>query len=408
MDMHSREQYLATLREEYLRGDRKQKTRLLNEARKRTRLNRKVLIRKLSRPPAARAARKRRRRAACYGAEVRLPLAQVWELYEFPCGQRMAAVLRGQLDQLRKLGVVKCSEAIVEQLKQISPRTIDRLLAGEREVRKLNRARNPPVHPLLYQRVATKTADEWDQQEVGNLQLDYVLHCGRTTAGEYVVTLSATDIATGWWEGRAQMGRSQKATQDSVIAIRARLPFRVRELHPDNDSGILNDLLWNYCRRHRIGMSRSRPYQKNDNAWVEQKNWTHIRKVVGYRRFPSPEQCAVLQQLYEALADFRNFFQPSMKLKQKVRMAGKVRRVYEEPRTPYERVLELGKLKPAQRQALEQRYRSLNPVQLKKRIDQLRNQLFDLVERDGDGAVPKCKPGPGIHLGKVNKSNAAD
>jgi hypothetical protein len=224
---------------------------------------------------------------------------------------------------------------VAELLKEISPKTIDRLLAREREVRCLKQHRRPPVHPLLYQRVPVKTAADWDRQEVGNLQLDYVLHCGRSTAGEYLLTLSATDIATGWWEGRPQLGRSQKATQESLAQIRRRLPFQVREVHPDNDSGILNDLLWNYCRRHRIRMSRSRPYQKNDNAWVEQKNWTHVRKLVGYRRLTTAAQSEVLRELYEAAADFRNLFQPAMKLKEKVREGGKVRRVYEEPRTPY-------------------------------------------------------------------------
>jgi len=401
MDMHSREQYLATLREEYLRGNKKQKTRLLNEARKRTRLNRKVLIRKLAHVPVAGGKPKRRVRAARYGAELKAPLVQVWEWFDFPCGQRLAPVLREQTERLRTSGGLKCSEGVAKLLKEISPKTIDRLLAREREVRGLKQHRRPPVHPLLYQRVPVKTAAEWDRQEVGNVQLDYVLHCGRSTAGEYLLTLSATDIATGWWEGRPQLGRSQKATQESLEQIRRRLPFRVREVHPDNDSGILNDLLWEYCRRHRIQMSRSRPYQKNDNAWVEQKNWTHVRKLVGYRRLTTGAQGEVLRELYEAAADFRNFLQPAMKLKEKVREGGKVRRVYNEPRTPYQRLLELGKLKPKQRRELEERYRGLNPVELRRRIEQLRTKLFDLLEREGEPALPKYRRhGPGIQLGR--------
>lgn len=396
--MHSREQYLEALREEYLRAGKKHKTRLLNEARKRTRLNRKVLIRKLTRVPAA-VSRKRRRRAASYGVEVKAPLAQIWELFEYPCGQRLAAILREQTERLRGNRALRCSAEVAVRLMTMSPRTIDRLLAREREVRCLKRQRNPPVHPLLYQRVPVKAPGEWDRQEVGDLQLDYVLHCGRSTAGEYVLTFSATDIASGWWEGRAQIGRSQKATQESLEATRKRVPFRVREVHPDNDSGILNDLLWNYCRRHRIQMSRSRPYQKNDNAWVEQKNWTHVRKVVGYRRFTTEAECAILGALYEALADFRNFFQPAMKLKEKVRVGGKIRRVYEPPRTPYQRVLELGQLKPKQRRHLEQRYRSLDPVELRRRIDQLRTQLWDLAERQDEAPLPKHRRyGPALDL----------
>ena len=387
--MHSREQYLAALREEYLRGNKKQKTRLLNEARRRTRLNRKVLIRKLTHVPAAGGKAKRQSRGAKYGVELKAPLVQVWELFDFPCGQRLAPILREQTERLRACGGLRCSPEVAGLLKEMSAKTIDRLLAREREVRCLKQHRRPPVHPLLYQRVPVKTAADWDRQEVGNLQLDYVLHCGRSAAGEYLLTLSATDIATGWWEGRPQLGRSQKATQESLDCIRTRLPLRMREVHPDNDSGILNDLLWNYCRRRGIRMSRSRPYQKNDNAWVEQKNWTHVRKLVGYRRFTSAAQCEVLRELYEVAADFRNFFQPAMKLKEKVREGGKVRRVYEEPRTPYQRLLALGRLKPQQRRAVEERYRRLDPVELRHRIEQLRAQLFDLLEREGEAALPK-------------------
>src|SRR5262245_24325572 len=399
MDMHSREQYLATLGEEYRRGDKKQKTRLLNEARKRTGLNRKVLIRKLARVPAARDRPTRRARGAIYGAELKAPLAQIWAWFDYPCGQRLAPILREQVGRLRDRGELCCSDGVAALLERVSAKTIDRLLTREREVQGLKRQRRAPVHPLLYQRVPVKVASEWDRQQVGNLQMDYVLHCGRSTAGEYLLTLSATDIATGWWEGKPQMGRSQKATQEGFEAIRKRMPFRVREVHPDNDSGILNDLLWNYCRRQRIAMSRSRPYQKNDNAWVEQKNWTHVRQVVGYRRLATTAQGEVLRELYEAVADFRNFFQPVMKLKEKVRQGGKVRRLYEPARTPYQRVLELGELKPKERQALGQRYEALNPVRLRTRIEQLRTQLFDL--RDGSQEAPASKRqrhGPGIDL----------
>lgn len=155
-------------------------------------------------------------------------------------------------------------------------------------------------------------------------------------------------------------------------------------------------------------MSRSRPYQKNDNAWVEQKNWTHVRKLVGYQRFTTAAQCEVLEQLYEAAADFRNFFQPAMKLKEKVRRGGKVRRVYEQPRTPYQRLLELGQLKPKQRRELEARYQRLNPVELRKRIEGLRSKLFDLLEREGAPAMPKYRRrGPGIEL-KRSKAAAAN
>ncbi len=199
MDKHSREQYLNSLREEYRRSDKKGKSRVLNEALKRTKLNRKVLIRKLSRIPAAKTTDQRRQRRACYGAEVKAPLTQIWEIFDFPCGQRLAIIVREQLERLQQRGTVRCSNATAKLLMEVSPKTIDRLLAREREFRLLKRDRRPAVHPLLYQLVPTKHSGEWDRDEVGNMQLDYVLHCGRSTAGEYILTLSATDIASGWW-----------------------------------------------------------------------------------------------------------------------------------------------------------------------------------------------------------------
>ena len=244
MDKHSREQYLAALREEYLRGNKKQKTRLLNEARRRTRLNRKVLIRKLTRVPSAAADRPRRRvRGTRYGVELITPLAQVWELFDYPCGQGLAPILREQMDRLRASGGLKCSQHVAGLLQEISPKTIDRLLARERKVRCLKPHRRPPVHPLLYQRVPVKTAAEWDRQEVGNLQLDYVLHCGRSTAGRDLLTLSATDIATGWWEGEPQLGRARGPRRRAWRRSASGCHSECGKVHPDNDSGILNDLL---------------------------------------------------------------------------------------------------------------------------------------------------------------------
>jgi hypothetical protein len=280
MDMHSREQYLDTLREEYRRAGRKQKTRVLNEARRRTQLNRKVLIRKLSRAPKP-VRRPRPKRGASYGAEVVSALVDCWELFDFACGQRLAPALRTEVRRLRAAGELKCSDRVADKLIGISPKTIDRLLRHEKQVRRVNRPRAGPTHPLLYQKIPVKVAADWDTNEVGNVQVDYVEHCGRSTGGQYIHTVSTVDIASGWWEGEPIPARTQEATREALDRIGKRAPFRFREIHPDNDSGLINDLLWRYCRQRRIKLSRSRPYQKNDNAWVEQRNWTHVRKVVG-------------------------------------------------------------------------------------------------------------------------------
>jgi len=344
MDMHSREQYLESLREEYRRAGKKQKKRLLNEARKRTHLNRKVLIRKLAHPAKVGTSRKRLPRKASYGPEVLVPLVQVWEIFDYPCGQRLTPVLRCELERLRKAGELHCRDEVAEKLGRISAKTIDRLLAREKRERQLRRNRNPALHPLLYQKIPVKVAADWETSQVGNVQVDYVEHCGRSTAGEYLHTLSAVDIASSWWEGEPIAQRTQEATQQGMQAIRQRLPFRILEIHPDNDRRMINDLLWRYCRRTHIRLSRSRPYQKNDNAWVEQRNWTHVRKVVGYRRLDTTAELAALRELYKYLRLYKNFFQPALKLKAKVRSGGKIHRQYEEARTPYQRLLDSGQL----------------------------------------------------------------
>jgi len=405
--MHSREQYLATLRQEYQRADKKQKSRLLDEAQKRTGLNRKVLIRKLAHPPLPPAGKRKRTRAKTYGAEVKAALAQVWEMFDYPCGQRLAAILRAQVDTLRQLGELRCDDTMTVLLKKASPRTLDRLLAHERTVKRPRLPRRAPVHPLMYQRVPVKLPNEWDREEVGNLQLDFVLHCGRSTAGQFLHTLSAVDIASGWWEGEPQMGRSQEATNEGLSEMRKRFPFRVREIHPDNDSAMLNDLVWRYCRKRKIRMSRSRPYQKNDNAWIEQKNWTHVRQVVGYRRYDTTAELEVLMQLYRCLAEFQNFFQPVMKLKEKVRVGGKVHRKYEEPATPYQRLKDSGLLKPGQLRKLEAHYQSLNPAELSRQIRTLQDELFALAEQKNVTPIQRRRRGPAFSLRKRRKAEVA-
>ena len=398
--MHSREQYLERVREDYRKADKKAKTRLLNEARKRTRLNRKVLIGKLSHPAATGRKKKRGPRKPAYGKEELGALIKVWEIFDYPCGQRLAPALQQEVERLRKGKELMCSDAVAGKLREVSPKTIDRLLAAEKCVRRLRRNRNPGVHPLLYQKIPVKVASEWDTSEVGNMQVDYVAHCGRSTAGQYLHTISAADIATGWWEGEPIAGRSQEATKEGLDNLRQRLPFRMREIHPDNDSGMINGLLWNYCRKARIKMSRSRPYKKNDNAWVEQRNWTHVRKVVGYRRMDTTGELMILRELYQCLTLYKNFFQPSMKLIEKVRVAGKIHRKYDAPKTPYQRVIESGQITASARKLLEAQYASLNVAELRRRIEELRTKLFDRLEKKDDTEPSTAKRhGPGIQVG---------
>lgn len=400
--MHAREQYLNEIRKEYERADRAGRQRLLDEAEKRTKLNRKYLIRRMGQAPKEpnKVRRRWRRRARKYGAAVVTALVEIWETFEFPCGQRLESILRREVGRLRKLGELRCSDEVAGKLGEVSGKTIDRLLEREKRVRQLKRERNPSTHPLVYQKVPVKVASEWDTNEVGNLQVDYVTHCGRSAGGEFAHTISAVDIASGWWEGQAILGRSQAATGRGLNQIRQRCPFRIREIHPDNDSGLINDLLWRWCQATRIRMSRSRPYQKNDNAWVEQKNWTHVRKVVGYRRYDSEREVVLLNEIWEVARLYQNFFQPVMKLKSKTRVGGKIHRIYDAPRTPYERLLESGQISRKSKRELRALYASLNPAELHRRLGALRQEIFQLADAELPAILRRRQHGPALVLSR--------
>lgn len=394
MDVRAREQYLARLRLEYIGADKKAKTKLLNEAEKRTGLARKYLVVRLRADAPALVLHRSSRRKQ-YGAEVATALARCWEVFDFPCGQRLAPILRAEVPRLRRFGELHCSDEVAAKLQRVSPKTIDRLLTAERERLRLNRYRRSNIHPLLYQQIPVKLTDEWDRQQAGNLQLDFVTHSGQSAAGHYAYTLSAADIASGWWEGQAMLGRSQHAAVQAFAMIRERMPFRIREVHPDNDSCLINSLLLSWCSQRNIAISRSRPLHKNDNAWVEQRNWTHVRRMVGYRRYDTQAQVDVLNSLLEDVALFKNFFQPVLRLAGKRRTGGKLQRTYEAPITPYQWLLTNRRLSPGNRKRLRELYSSLNPAELKRRIDEKRNALLASFENPGPkGRTPTRRMAP--------------
>ena len=404
--MNARKQYLEEVGKEYSRADETGRGRLLDEAEKRTGLNRKYLIRILNHPLRPRP-RKRRRRRAEYGAAVVTALVEVWDIFEQPCGQRMVAVLRSELDRLRKLAEVRCSDAVAGQLKEISASTIDRLLGREKRVRHLRRNRNPNVQRLIYQKVPVKVAADWDTSEIGNVQVDFVGHGGRSTGGDYIHTISGVDIATNWWEGQAISVRSQHAAKEGLSQMRPRFPFRILELHPDNDSALINDLLWDWTRQERIRLSRSRPYKKNDNAWVEQKNWTHVRKVVGYRRHDTTKELRLLNEIYTVLRLYKNFFLPTIRLKSKTRVDGRIKRKYDKPCTPYERVMKSHQVDRKTKRQLRSIYEALNPAELYRRLTELRVQLEEASAGKSEGFGKRAYRGPDIRISKRRNPVAA-
>lgn len=389
MDMKSRNQYLEELIRKnggYHLKTKNGKTKLLNEYCRLTGQNRKYVIRKLRRgswvyQERRKASGRQRIRRCYYDNDLKYTLIKCWKIFDYPCGQRLAPLLRQEVDRLVKQGELVCSSLMAKKLKRISPRTIDEKLKTHKEKENLKRHYDYKNNPLLYQKIPTKLSTDWNRHEIGNIQVDLVEHCGASNHGEYIQTLSTTDIATGWWEGGAQMTRSQVATFNNMRKIEVHYPFLWKELHPDNDSAFINWQLHDYAQRRKIRFSRSRPYHKNDNCFVEQKNSSHVRRTVGHFRYDTEEELALLNDLYaNELRLYKNFFQPTIKLISKERTGGHIKRRYDKPKTPYQRVVENLELDKETRKKLRAIYESLNPAQLKRNIDQklhLLKQLYD-------------------------------
>lgn len=383
MDMHTRNQYLKEVREEYLKATKQRKGLLLDETVARTGLDRKHLVKKLKpKSNLDRIGVIRRKRSAIYHHAVGTALARCWTIFDYPCGQRLAPLLKTEVNRLRRLKELICNEEVALKLAAISPSTIDRTLRHTKEVERMKRKYHKKIHPLLYQKVPVKVFSEQNRGVLGTIQIDCVEHCGASASGEFIHTLSTTDIATGWWEGGALMGRGQERATAAISNARMRYPFPWKEIHSDNGTEFINGHLFRYCEKEKLDFSRSRPYKKNDNCLVEQKNWTHVKKFVGYLRYDIEEELYILNSLYHnEMRLFKNFFQPVIKLQAKERAGGKIRRKYDTAKTPYARVMESPDISTEVKEALQRTYKSLNPAALKRMIDAKLNLLHKAYQK---------------------------
>lgn len=378
--MHSRNEYLKVIREKYFKaGTRKEKTQLLDEYCGNTGQSRKYVIWKIHKGMAK--PKQRKKREETYGGQVRAALAKIWEIFDHPCGQRLKPLLEREVDRLREFGEVAISDEVALKLKMMSPATIDRKLKHEREYLQLVRAKGGSKPGYLLKQKIPIRLTQWDTSQVGYLEADLVVHCGSSTLGEYINTVSATDVSSGWWEGEAIMGKSQEGSFWALKEIRKRTPFGWKGLDSDNGSEFINQLLYKYCQREGLEFTRSRANRKNDNAYIEEKNWTHVRKVFGYLRYDTYEELAIMNDLYgNELRLYKNFFQPVMKLESKERIGGKVKRRYQQARTPYQRLMESGQLPQGVEEELRAIYLSLNPAELKRQIDAKLEKLYKAYE----------------------------
>jgi hypothetical protein len=224
-----------------------------------------------------------------------------------------------------------------------------------------------------------RTFTPWEDEHPGFLEIDLVAHCGATTDGTYLNTLTATDLSTGWTECQAVANKTQLAVSQAIQILRQNLPFALLGLDSDNGSEFINDTLFRYCQEECITFTRSRPYQKNDQAHVEQKNWSVVRHTIGYDRLDTPAELTLLSSIYADLRLYINFFQPVLKLVGKQRVDGKTVRTYDRATTPYRRVLALDSLSLEVKARLSAQYVSLNPITLRSSIDAKVDKLWKIV-----------------------------
>lgn len=336
MGHKGRWEYLQAIYERYRKAGRKGKQVILDEFCANTGYHRKYAIRLLNGPRPEKPGTLHRRRGVSYEPETLAVLTKVWEAAGYPWSVRLKALLPVWMPWIRKR--FRLRPQIEEQLLKISPRQIDRRLKSAKTQRRRRiYGRTKPGYLLKHQ-IPVKT-DRWDVASPGFTEVDLVSHSGNSASGEFAHSLNLTDIHTTWTESRAVLGRAEQPVQRALNAIGEVLPFRLRGVDSDNGSEFINWHLKKWCEQNQIQLTRGRPYKKDDNAHIEQKNWTHVRKLMGWERYDTHEVVEAMNDLYRGeLRLWLNLFLPSVKLLKKMRVGSQVRRSYDGPRTPFERV----------------------------------------------------------------------
>ncbi len=329
-------------------------------------------------------------RPRVYSAVVVGALRTVWEASGELCGKRLAPFLPEFVAALEAEGAVALEPAVREQVLQMSAATIDRRLHPFRLQRRHGVGTTKPG-TLLKQQVPIQTYTPWDEQRPGFVEIDLVAHCGTSTAGHYLNTLTVTDVATGWTECAAVWGKGQAAVFGALEQVRERLPMPLLGIDADNGSEFLNAHLVRWCEQERLTFTRSRPYWKNDQAHVEQKNWSVVRRRLGYDRYATEAELALLQRVYQWLRLWTNHWQPVLKLVGRARVGAKVRKRYDPAQTPYRRVVASAVLPPAARERLDREHTAYGPTAVWREVDAARTALWRLpTRREPSGAPAAC------------------
>jgi len=394
----ARQELVRALRERYQAGTRKEKSRILTEFVAVSGYHRKHAIRALSGVEEV-ASDRRMSRPRVYDQAVQHALVTLWEASDRVCGKRLRPLLPILVSSLGRHGHLRLHEAIRQKVLTMSSATIDRLLSTARaatagETRK--RAK-----PAVRRRIPVRTFADWKDPPPGSMEIDLVAHCGQSVAGSFVNTLVLTDIASGWTECVPLLFREAALVVEAVERIRPMMPFGLLAIDTDNGSEFVNEALLAYCANNGIELTRSRPYRKNDQAWVEQKNGAIVRRMVGYHRLSGHAATQALSRLYAASRLFVNFFQPSFKLASKKRVGARVNKRYHAPQTPCSRLLESNGVSELVKGQLRGIAEQLDPLRLLDEIRGMQRRVVELGNSQSLGSLQAKAPEPPAFLASL-------
>lgn len=373
MTTMSKKELISATKARYLKSDKKDKGKILDQFCANTGYARKYAIAILAaghdNNRVAQMGRKAREKK--YGSDIMLIVEKIWELLDFPCGVRLKPSLPETYEALVRHKEIVFNESVRNKLCEIGSKTIDRRLKKERERRHLNRNRGTTRHGSLLKSAIPVRITDWDTSALGFAEIDTVAHNGGNPSGEFAFTLDVTEIYSGWTEQFAILGKGEKGVLNGLKNIRQSLPFELKGIDGDNGGEIVNYHMLRYCTKEKLVYTRSRPDRKNDNAYIEQKNDSHVRRIVGYGRYDTKQAVDQLNALYRnEYRLFTNLFRPVMKIKSKAKINNSIcRKTYDQAQSPYQRLLNSKQMKQSDKDKLTELYLSLNPVHLKQAVD---------------------------------------
>ncbi|SFU25868.1 integrase catalytic domain-containing protein [Paraburkholderia aspalathi] len=403
--MTTRKELVAALQSQYRSATFGDRIRILDEFVALTGYHRKHAIRLLREQPGA--AKGTRGRNRLYDEAVRQALTVLWEAADRVCGKRLKALIPKLVDAMERHGHLDLDSVIKAKLLEVSAATIDRMLANARAHIDGQRRRRTGGGSAIRRSIPVRTFADWRDPPPGFFEIDMVEHCGGSkTDGEFVHTLTLTDIASGWTECVAMRTRNQMLIIEAFDKVAAaELPFAMLGVDSDNDSAFMNQSVLDYCKGRGLVQTRSRAYKKNDQAWVEQKNGSVVRRLVGYGRLSGADARNALAQLYASSRLYINFFQPSFKLKSKTRDGARVHRVYFAPATPCDRLLAHDSGEPATKENLKAQFKSLDPVRLLQEMRTAQHTLSDFAAHGVRGeAAPAGESDVAVFLASLSSA----